>query len=220
MNNLSKRLKELRATRGISQEHLADVARVSLRTIQRIESNESKPTKETIKRVSLALEVELKELMGSNLTNQTCDLKTTLVFLKNKLSKTNQKSEIKIFKEFIKFLMKLKRKDLSTRQLEEIEEFIQYLELERIPCHSNEMFKKKSTQLKAYLKKKLRFVPNNYYATLAVNSSLPFTVGFFIQRNRLDHYIIIGVICTALALIWIGTIIDLRMKRRGRSFPF
>ncbi len=37
-NNLAKRLKEIRTLRGMSQEYLAEEARVSLQTIQRIEA--------------------------------------------------------------------------------------------------------------------------------------------------------------------------------------
>ena len=50
---LGQKLKELRATRGMSQEYLAEESRVSLRTIQRIESNESEPTGETINHYGL-----------------------------------------------------------------------------------------------------------------------------------------------------------------------
>ena len=53
-SSIAKNLKKLRATRGMSQEYLADESRVSLRTIQRIENNESEPTGETIKRIAIA----------------------------------------------------------------------------------------------------------------------------------------------------------------------
>ena len=43
-NYLSKRLKELRNQRGLSQELLAEDSGLSLRTIQRIENSETKPT--------------------------------------------------------------------------------------------------------------------------------------------------------------------------------
>ena len=80
--NLAKNLKELRALRGMSQEYLAEESRIGLRTIQRIENNESKPTGETIKRIAIALDVELTELIGSNSATETKDLKATIVFLK------------------------------------------------------------------------------------------------------------------------------------------
>ena len=95
--DLAKNLKKLRASRGMSQEYLADESRVSLRTIQRIENNESEPTGETIKRIAIALDVALTELIGSNSASETNDLKGTIIFLKKQLSKTNDKSEIKIF---------------------------------------------------------------------------------------------------------------------------
>ena len=115
--SLAKKLKELRAIRGMSQEYLADQSRVSLRTIQRIENNESEPTGETIKRLAIALDVELTELIGSNSITQTNDLKSTIIFLKKQLSKTNEKSEIKTFEKFIELLQKLKEKDLSSEQM-------------------------------------------------------------------------------------------------------
>ena len=55
--NLGQKLKELRAIRGMSQEYLAEESKVSLRTIQRIENNESEPTGETVKRILHHLQV-------------------------------------------------------------------------------------------------------------------------------------------------------------------
>ena len=65
MNNtyLSTRLKELRNRKGLSQETLAEESGLSLRTIQRIENNESKPTGETLKRLSNALDINPDELI-------------------------------------------------------------------------------------------------------------------------------------------------------------
>ncbi|NQY30800.1 MAG: helix-turn-helix transcriptional regulator [Flavobacteriaceae bacterium] len=217
--NLAKNLKELRAIRGMSQEYLADESRVSLRTIQRIENNESEPTGETIKRISIALDVKISELIGTNSVAETNDLKATIIFLKKQLSKTNEKSEIKTFEKFIELLHKLKDKGLNPEQMEGIESYIQYLELEKIPSFSNEIFKQKLATFKKYLKNKLRFVPNNYYTTWAVSFGLSFAVGFSVQSN-IDYSIKIGVISVALLIIGIGIIMDMRMKRQERSFSF
>lgn len=217
--NLAKKLKELRAVRGMSQEYLADESRVSLRTIQRIENNESEPTGETIKRIAIALDVELTELIGSNSVMETNDLKATIIFLKKQLTKTNEKSEIKTFEKFIELLQKLKEKDLNAVQIEGIESYLQYLELEKIPSFSNEIFKQKLAKFKKYLKNKLRFVPNNYYTTWAASFGLSFAVGFAVQ-NSIDYSIKIGVISVALVITGIGIIMDIRMKRQERSFNF
>jgi transcriptional regulator with XRE-family HTH domain len=216
---LAKRLKELRALRGMSQEYLADESRVGLRTIQRIENNESEPTGETLKRIAIALDVELSELIGLNSITETGDLKATIIFLKKQLSKTNEKSEIKTFEKFIELLQKLKEKDLSSEQMEGINSYIQYLELEKIPSFSNDMFKQKLVKFRKYLKNKLRFVPNNYYTTWASSFAISFAIGFAVQ-SKIDMNIKIGVISVALLIIGIGIIMDLKMKRQERSFSF
>ena len=219
IKSLAKKLKELRALRGMSQEYLADESRVGLRTIQRIENNESVPTGETIKRISVALDVEISELIDSELLDETKDLKATIIFLRKQLSKTNEKSEIKTFEKFIQILNNLKEKDLSSEQIEGIESYIKYLELEKIPSFSNEMFKQKLAKFRKYLKNKLRFVPNNYYTTLAVSFAFPFAIGFTVQ-SKIDLNIKVGVILVALLIIGIGVIMDLKMRRLGRSFSF
>ena len=217
--DLAKKLKELRTLRGMSQEYLAEESRVGLRTIQRIENNESTPTGETIKRIANALDVELSELSKPGTISETADIKATIVFLKKQLNKTNKKSEIKTFENFISILTRLKEKEISPEQLEGIESYLHYLELEKIPSFSNEIFKKKLTQFRKYLKNKLGFVPTNYYTTLALSFGVSFTVSFSIQKN-IDLTIKIGVISAVILVIAIAIMIDSRIKRQNRSFNF
>ena len=104
----------------MSQEYLADESRVSLRTIQRIENNESEPMGETLKRIANTLDVELSELIGTNALSETSDIKATIIYLKKLLSKTTDKSEIKTFNNFIEILSRLREKNLSDKQKEEM----------------------------------------------------------------------------------------------------
>lgn len=168
-NKLAKRLKELRALRGMSQEFLAEESRVSLRTIQRIENKESTPTGETIKRLSIALDVAMNELIDEKKGDESSDLTSTLILFKRLLSKTNEKSEIRTFKKFISILTHLKNKELTNTQLNTIETYIHYLELEKIPSFSNDLFKQKLSKFRKHLKTKLRFVPNSFYTTLGLS---------------------------------------------------
>ena len=62
-NYLGERLRELRNQKGMSQELLAENSGLSLRTVQRIENNESNPTGETLKRLANALNVNPDELI-------------------------------------------------------------------------------------------------------------------------------------------------------------
>ncbi len=203
----------------MSQEYLAEESRVSLRTIQRIENNESEPTGETIKRIANALDVELTELTGSGAIAETEDLKATIIYLKKQLAKTDRKSEIKTFKRFIGLLERLKEKELGAEQKLRIESYIQYLELEKIPSFSYEMYRQKLTKFKKYLKNKEGFVPANYYTTWTASFGIAFATAFAVQNN-IDINSKITVISVVLLLIGIGLLLDLRIKRQDRSFNF
>jgi transcriptional regulator with XRE-family HTH domain len=219
IKDLAKKLKELRGMRGMSQEYLAEESRVSLRTIQRIENHESEPTGETVKRIANALDVPLTELTGSNLVAETNDLNAMIIYLKKQLTKTNEKTEIKTFEKFITLLQNLKEKDLSTEQMEGIESYLRYLELEKIPSFSNEIYKKKLAKFKKYLKNNLGFVPANIYTIWLASFAIAFATAFSVQRG-VDISIKIGVVSIALLLIGIGIIMDLKMKKQERTFSF
>lgn len=61
--NLAQRVKDLRNRKGISQENLAEESGLSLRTIQRIENNETVPRGDTLKRLSIALDTSPDEIV-------------------------------------------------------------------------------------------------------------------------------------------------------------
>lgn len=60
---LAKKIKALRTRKGLSQDELAIGAQLNLRTIQRIESGETEPRGDTLKRLANALEVTPDELI-------------------------------------------------------------------------------------------------------------------------------------------------------------
>ena len=64
--NLALRVKELRKQKGLSQDSLSKKSGLSLRTIQRIENSTTTASGETIRRISLVLEVKPIALINSN----------------------------------------------------------------------------------------------------------------------------------------------------------
>ena len=61
--DLAKKIKELRIRKGFSQDQLAETAHINLRTVQRIESGETEPRGDTLKRLAMALDVTPDELI-------------------------------------------------------------------------------------------------------------------------------------------------------------
>jgi transcriptional regulator with XRE-family HTH domain len=96
---LGERLKELRTNLNYSQKELSELTGLSLRTIQRIENNEVKPSLHSIKVISEALEIESSELLEKsdikpyefNLTLKITDMNQFLNDLKT-LVKTHWKT--------------------------------------------------------------------------------------------------------------------------------
>ncbi|MCE7860465.1 MAG: DNA-binding protein [Chloroflexi bacterium] len=68
---IGKRVTEERIRRGMSQEDLANESLLSLRTIQRIESGQTAPRGDTLKRLASALKVPVEELIDSELQEDT-----------------------------------------------------------------------------------------------------------------------------------------------------
>ncbi|MEM6687360.1 MAG: helix-turn-helix domain-containing protein [Bacteroidota bacterium] len=61
--NLASRVKELRNRKGFSQEMLAEESGLSLRTIQRIENDQTVPRGDTLKRLAIALDTSPDEII-------------------------------------------------------------------------------------------------------------------------------------------------------------
>jgi len=60
---LARKIKELRGRKGFSQDELAETAQLNLRTIQRIESGETGPRGDTLKRLAAALDITPDDLI-------------------------------------------------------------------------------------------------------------------------------------------------------------
>lgn len=65
---LGEKISNERKNRGLSQELLAEKSGVSLRTIQRIENNKSKPRPYTLKVITDTLKIDMEELISDEST--------------------------------------------------------------------------------------------------------------------------------------------------------
>jgi transcriptional regulator with XRE-family HTH domain len=63
MNAIGKKIKEIRKKKGLSQEELAEFSKVNLRTIQRIENNESEPRGKTLNLICEVLDINAEDIL-------------------------------------------------------------------------------------------------------------------------------------------------------------
>lgn len=66
MSNFGERLKKIRTERGITQEKLAMMTSMSTCQIQRYERRGTRPRLANAKKIAVALDIELKELLGND----------------------------------------------------------------------------------------------------------------------------------------------------------
>lgn len=63
MNEVGLKIKESRKKKGLSQEELAEAAKVNLRTIQRIENNQNEPRGKTLSLICEVLEINVEDIL-------------------------------------------------------------------------------------------------------------------------------------------------------------
>lgn len=73
MNTIGKKISETRKSKGLTQEELAELSKVNLRTIQRIENNKNEARGKTLNLICNALEIDLQVLQ--KVTKPNLDLK-------------------------------------------------------------------------------------------------------------------------------------------------
>ena len=66
MITIGEKIQEVRRHKGLTQEQLADSAKINLRTLQRIEKNETEPLGNTLKRICNILNINLKNILDYN----------------------------------------------------------------------------------------------------------------------------------------------------------
>lgn len=63
MLEIGEKIKEIRKKKGLSQEELAESSKVNLRTIQRIENNESEPRGKTLNLICEVLNINTEDIL-------------------------------------------------------------------------------------------------------------------------------------------------------------
>jgi transcriptional regulator with XRE-family HTH domain len=79
MNWIAKKISEARKIKGLTQEELAEQAKINLRTIQRIENSESEPRGKTLNLICEVLEIDSKELILMENTIQEKNIGTKII---------------------------------------------------------------------------------------------------------------------------------------------
>ena len=139
------------------------------------------------------------------------DINEASAFFENQIIRVDKKSEIKVYKTFIRILSNLRTRDLTTEELQSIEEKLDFLELKANPKNRKKYFTQKLADFQEYLKDKLSFIPEGYYTGIGMTLGISFGVVFgtqFDMPTAVSFGMLIGLI--------IGRFIDSEAEKQNR----
>ena len=133
-------------------------------------------------------------------------------FFKNLIIESNNKTEIKIYKNFISIFTDLNNRDLSEEQLKSIEEKLDSLNFNENSNNRKKHFKQKLNLFVGYLKEKLSLISKGYYTAIGMSLGMSFGVAFGAAFKNVSYGLIFGMLIGML----IGIAKDSKAKKEGK----
>ncbi|MDU4321093.1 MAG: helix-turn-helix transcriptional regulator [Anaerococcus vaginalis] len=136
--NIGENLKRIRKVKGLTQDKLSELTKISITSIQRYESGKRQPTVESVNKIAAALEVSVFELLDNkydkaeyeliNGLSNGCD---NLLNLVSSFEDSAKEESIKNFRNLIKLLDLKKFENIDDNTIYNVinsHEFYDYLE--------------------------------------------------------------------------------------------
>jgi hypothetical protein len=141
------------------------------------------------------------------------NLSTTTELFNKLLSETDEKSEKGIYNNFIQILSSIKKKDLTEKQLQLIEEQISVLNLKTNTENKRKYYGQRLSEFKTFLKKEFSFIAKNHYRNkgIAIGISIGIAIGVTTTFN-----IALGMSVGMMFGLAIGQSKDTEAKGKGR----
>ncbi|WP_341199821.1 hypothetical protein [Croceibacter atlanticus] len=133
-------------------------------------------------------------------------------FFKNLIIESDNKTEIKIYKNFISIFTDLNNRDLSEEQLKSIEEKLDSLNFNENSDNRKKHFKQKLNLFVGYLKEKLSLISKGYYTAIGMSLGMSFGVAFGAAFKNVSYGLIFGMLIGIL----IGIAKDSKAKKEGK----
>lgn len=135
-------------------------------------------------------------------------------FFERLLSETQNKHELKIYKNFIILLSNLKNRNFNETELLSLEDKLKSLNLNLNTENKIKYFSKKLIEFRAYLKAEFSLISNGYYT--AIGMSLGMCFGVAIGASFGASGISIGISLGMLIGLVIGRIKDMDAEKQNR----
>ncbi len=140
-------------------------------------------------------------------------------FFQNLITKQPNKSELKVYEDFINLLAALERHNLIDSEVINIEQQLEALQLTVNSTNKSRSFKRKFHIFKKHLKDKHGLVNKGYYSSMGISMGMCFGMLaglIFGDLLGIDNKLVIGLIFGMLFGIIIGKNKDAEAERQNR----
>lgn len=140
-------------------------------------------------------------------------------FFESLVSKTENKSEIKVYEKFLDILNELKTREFSQEEIQSIEMELENLNLKSNPENRKKYFKKALSKFENYLKDVFSLTPKGYYTNLGIGLGSSFGILFgivFLSSLERSLGIALGLSFGMLIGLAVGKSLDSKAKSEGR----
>lgn len=105
-------------------------------------------------------------------------LNNAIDFFESLQAKTTNKSELKVYQEFIHILTSLKKRNMSDAELQSIEDALDGLDLISTPKNNRKHYSLALRKFKKYLKDSFSLVSKSHFTNLGIGLGMSFGVVF------------------------------------------
>ena len=143
----------------------------------------------------------------------------TVNYLRNLITGTAKKAEIRLYEKYIAVLSDLEKKDLSEEQLSSIEEMLNELKLDADTGNRKKYLQKQFEKFSNYLKKEFSFIIEGYYTTMGIALGMLFGMvcgsvfGSLFERSL---GISLGISFGLLIGVVVGKYLDSEAEKQNR----
>jgi hypothetical protein len=146
-------------------------------------------------------------------------IRNLINLLNRSISETTKKSEIKVYRDFIKILTNLENRSFSKTEIQSIETELDALTLNSTTKYKIKHLKKSLQQFKSYLKDSFSLITKGYYNQLGITYGA--TIGLlsgiiFLSDLQRSLGVSLGISAGTLIGILIANYLEAQAKTSGR----
>ncbi len=143
-------------------------------------------------------------------------INNTITFFESLQSQSQKKSELKVYKEFIKILAALDNREMTELEILAIEKFMNQQDLTVLPKNKRKYYRRKLRDFKEFLKEEFSLITKGYYATLGTGLGMTFGLAIGTSFFGANSGVSIGMMFGMFFGLIIGRYMDSEAEKENR----